>query len=67
MHPLEKIVIFLSLCQVVQTFYLVAHVHVLHGVSRLWYLAKMLPLVALTIALVVFVLRVFQLIPYVGI
>lgn len=67
MHPLEKIVIFLALCQVLQTIYLVAHVHVLHGVSRIWYLVKMLPLMVLTLMLAAFVLRVFQLIPYIGI
>lgn len=67
MHPLEKIVIFLAACQVLQTAYLVAHAHALHGVNRLWYLVKMAPLIVLTLALVVFVLRVLQLIPYVGI
>jgi hypothetical protein len=67
MHPLEKIVIFLAICQVVQTLYLVAHAHVLHGISRIWYLAKMVPLVVLTIAMIALVLRVFQIIPYIGI
>lgn len=67
MHPLEKIIILISLCQVVTTIYLVAHVHILHGVSRLWYLVKILPLLALTAILVMLVLRVFQIIPYVGI
>lgn len=67
MHPLEKIVIYLVACQMLQTIYLVAHVHVLHGISRVWYLIKMLPLLLLMIALVALVLRIFHMIPYVGI
>ena len=67
MHPMEKIVIFLAACQIMQTIYLVTHVHALHRAARFWYLVKMTPLIILTFALAAFVLRVFQIIPYVGI
>lgn len=67
MHPLEKIILLLAACQLLQTIYLVAHVQALHGSSRWRYLAKMVPLLVLTILMVVLVLRIFQIIPFIGI
>lgn len=69
MHPLEKIIIFLALCQILQTAYLAAHVHRLHGASRRWYVLKMAPLIVLTVALALMTARIVfpSLVPYIGI
>lgn len=68
MHPLEKIIVLLALCQALQTIYMVAHVHALHRrATRLRYLAKMAPLMLVTLAMCALVLRVFNAIPYIGI
>lgn len=66
MHPIEKIIVLIAVCQAIQTAYLVAHVHDLHGSSRAWYLLKMAPLIVVTIWLLVLVLRILQVVPYFG-
>lgn len=67
MQPLAKIIVFLALCQVLQTVYLIAHAYALRGAARKWYLLKIAPLALLTLALALLVARIFLLIPYIGI
>ncbi len=55
----------MTICQVVQMFYTLRRVHDSHRGLR--YIAEMLPLVVAVAVLVVLVLRMFDLLPYVGI
>jgi hypothetical protein len=65
MHPLQKIIIAMTICQVVQMFYTLRRVHAAHLGLR--YFVEMLPLVLAVTVLVVLVLRIFNLVPYVGV
>jgi len=68
MHPLEKILILMTICQALATGYLVMHVTELHGEgARLLYLIKIAPLVIATLIVATLILRLFHLIPYVGV
>jgi hypothetical protein len=68
MHPLEKILVLMALCQALTTFYLVMHATELHGPERKgMYLLKISPLVVATLFMAILILRLFHLIPYVGI
>jgi hypothetical protein len=65
MHPLEKIIVLMTVCQVLHASYTVRRLHREHASWR--YGAEIIPLLAATAALVVLVLRIFNLVPYVGI
>jgi hypothetical protein len=65
MHPMEKIIILMTLCQVLHASYTVRRLHSEHASWRYW--AEIVPLLLATAALVVLVLRIFNLVPYVGI
>jgi hypothetical protein len=65
MHPMEKIIILMTACQVLQMIYTLRRVHASHQGIR--YVIEMAPLVLCVVALVVLVSRIFNLIPYVGI
>ncbi len=65
MHPLEKILILMTVCQVLQTTYTLRRLHRTHSGLR-WCL-EMAPLVIATFALVVLVARILNIVPYVGI
>jgi hypothetical protein len=65
MHPLQKIIIAMTACQVLQMIYTMRRVHASHRGLR--YAVEMLPLVLAVAALVVLVLRMFDLFPYVGV
>ena len=55
----------MTICQVVQMFYTLRRVHAAHLGLR--YFVEMLPLVLAVTVLVVLVLRIFNLVPYVGV
>lgn len=65
MHPLEKIIILMTVCQILQTSYTLRRLHGAHAGLRYW--LEMAPLIAATLALAVLVGRIFHLLPYVGI
>lgn len=64
MHPMEKILILLVACQVIQFSYLVRHVHSMHGSSAAWYAAKLIPLGLCVAWLCFLALRIFNLAPW---
>jgi hypothetical protein len=65
MHPLQKIIIAMTVCQVIQMVYTLRRVHKAHLGLR--YFIEMAPLVLAVAVLVVLVLRMFDLLPYVGV
>ncbi len=65
MHAMDKIIVLMTVCQVLQTSYTLRRLHQMHVGVRYW--AEMSPLIFATIALVVLVCRIFNLLPYVGI
>lgn len=68
MHPLEKILLLMTACQLLQTGYLVWHAFEIHGAAqRRIYFLRISPLIAVTVFLAVLVLRLLHLMPYVGI
>jgi hypothetical protein len=62
MHPLEKIIVLTTLCQVLQTTYTLRRLHEAHSGLRWW--LEMSPLIAATVALVFLVGRIFHLFPH---
>ena len=61
MHPLVKIMLLMTFCQVLQTSYTLRRLHQAHAGLRWW--LEMSPLIAATIALVYLVLRLYEFIP----
>lgn len=65
MHPLDKILILMTVCQVLQTSYTLRRLHGEHDGWRWW--LEMTPLILTTAALVFLVGRLFNLFPHMGI
>lgn len=55
MHPMVKILLLLTTCQVLQFGYLMWHAHALHGSTKMRYLAKIAPL-GICVALVAYLM-----------
>ena len=65
MHPLVKIVMLLTACQVLQTTYTLRRLHRAHVGWRWW--AEMTPLIFATLAMIYLTLRLLEAIPYVAV
>ena len=65
MHPVAKMLILITVCQVLQTSYTMRRLHAAHAGFRWW--LEMLPLMVATFLLVWTTLRILDFVPYLGI